>query len=1406
MKSSRLFLILTFFALLFFEVGKPFAQNNVVPTVDMEKLFVTTDRYFYKPGERILFSVRLLDENNRQLKEMSVVNVRLEQPNGQVVDSVSFRVLGGLYSAYVMLPQVGGVYKLTARTNYQNNAREPKIFSKDIYVQEYIEKSFFIEQKLSKNAFKPGDEVISDIHVSQPGGKDIEGLEVSCVLMVNGEPVSTQHGVTGVNGNLKRSFILPGKDIQDAYVTAYASYQGETEKDNHRITILRRDVNLQTFLGSGSNYLVAGLSNKVVVRSFDSHGNPRDISGYIKDNQGNIVTRFSSLHGGLAAVNITPQAGKRYTVHCPQAEKEVELPEVRSSGCVLEISETGKEFSAMLKGNRQTAMSIRIVGAGKVLGAVQVPAGNQPFKHNMSKGTLNSGIVGIVLMDSTNKVIARRLVMNLPAKHKFDINYDPEQVVPGQSLNIRYKSADNEQANFTMRIIDEQSLKQIKDRSHSIESWIYMGCELNGVIDEPKFYFNRDQRAAQSLDMLMIASKDLWRRSYLNGALKAIDGPLHQRVKAGISGVVRGNSYLQVVKGVRVTIANTSYSTVTDSVGYFEFLNLPGEVVSGEVKLFLKKGFERVEAPVHESQIWFDYGSGKPKGRLHYYFGHYGLYGLRSYNRKLPDIVYNTVPMPARNLSFNGDRTAATAQFVDGVRVTNAESLACMTIMRYVPPDFGYNEYFFFGEDEIGYQQPFYVTLYNYGYQRNQRNINYMNSGNQGTLVWWGDVQTDEEGEVEHFVTMPAQNGGYVIFCDGVTESGKLISASKPLLVKDAIESQAKVPQVLTYGDKALIRVKFVNQSNANKEVVYGTSINGIKKEDTLMLASGEVRFVPVILDIKFDQKNLQFAYYYQFDGLTRWSDVHSIQLVRRGELKTEAGSAYGNKIVTFDVNKLISESANFSFSAITDFQEVIKDVSERMIRQPHGCFEQVSSANYPNLLALKILRSSGRTDNTKVEDFIRNGYGKLVAYETPSKGFEWYGKNPPHTSLTAYGLLQFYLMKELDMKVDEVMFDRNLKWLLDQRDGQGGYRHVNGRYGFSGVHSDIQDAYITWVLSRITTLDLSLEITRIEQSMRTFDAYKAALLANIYANRGKYDKAKKTLEELNDHIETHVQRALKSAGSVMHSGGKSLDNQILALTLICMQHVPDYPEEKSMALMRTLMGNRTNYGFGATQANALCLEALSYYGDYFREIGKQQSYTVRLNGKDIMTYETELFKGKKFKIDLDDTKLLAGKNTLEVICGSETPAPFVYDLAWHEDGDGEQHNELGFDFTLSATDATVSDLVFANVAITNKTKEVKPQTVAVISLPGGFSVSPEELRTMQKEAVFDYYEIWGNEIHLYFLNLDSMERKTLRLALTANVSGDYYTQESYVYQYYTPEIKSSVNLKMVSIKEEVSP
>ncbi len=131
--------------------------------------------------------------------------------------------------------------------------------------------------------------------------------------------------------------------------------------------------------------------------------------------------------------------------------------------------------------------------------------------------------------------------------------------------------------------------------------------------------------------------------------------------------------------------------------------------------------------------------------------------------------------------------------------------------------------------------------------------------------------------------------------------------------------------------------------------------------------------------------------------------------------------------------------SLNVFPSSLADLQKGLDGI----LREPNGCFEQASTSNYPNVMTMQYMQQHDAADPAvigRTKDLLKKGYARLTGYECKQRGYEWFGGDPGHEALTAYGLMQFRDMEKV-FDVDPAMLGRTAEWLLARRDGHGGFQ-----------------------------------------------------------------------------------------------------------------------------------------------------------------------------------------------------------------------------------------------------------------------------------------------------------------------------------------------------------------------------
>src|SRR5438309_5272775 len=132
---------------------------------------------------------------------------------------------------------------------------------------------------------------------------------------------------------------------------------------------------------------------------------------------------------------------------------------------------------------------------------------------------------------------------------------------------------------------------------------------------------------------------------------------------------------------------------------------------------------------------------------------------------------------------------------------------------------------------------------------------------------------------------------------------------------------------------------------------------------------------------------------------------------------------------------------------------------------------EQTSSAAYPNILVVDYVKKA-RVASPKLllqaEQYLNVGYQKLLTFERPGGGFDWWGSGPPLVWLSAYGLQEFNDMAKV-YPVDRGVIDRTQKWLMKQRDKDGTWSNIGATHGETiasmGNPKLLLTSYVAWSL-----------------------------------------------------------------------------------------------------------------------------------------------------------------------------------------------------------------------------------------------------------------------------------------------------------------------------------------------------
>jgi TonB family protein len=468
----------------------------------------------------------------------------------------------------------------------------------------------------------------------------------------------------------------------------------------------------------------------------------------------------------------------------------------------------------------------------------------------------------------------------------------------------------------------------------------------------------------------------------------------------------------------------------------------------------------------------------------------------------------------------------------------------------------------------------------------------------------------------------------------------------------------------------------------------------------------------------------------------------------------------------------------------------------EAMLGIPAGCFEQTSSRNHPNVLILRLLRAHDISDPalaTRTRRFLEAGYRRLVSFESPSHGFEWFGADPASPVLSAYALVQLSDMKQVYDGVDSALLARTARSILDARDGAGGFRHTDGRGGaFARASDEVTAAYVTHALVRSGyARDLNREIARQRDRARSStDPYVLALatatLAHLDGSSGDVRRAARRLASMQDG-----DGAWPGADhSITRSGGSDRLVETTALAILALLDAGghDHAVENGIAFLE---GARRGGRWGATQATVLALEALTRHAETRRHTPRAGRIVVRLNGREVATESHGERLTETVRIGDLGAHLKAGENVFEIVSTGGAALPYSIDVTYRTRSPSSSvEAPLVLETALAEETVVMGETVRLTVTVQNPTRRGLPMALARIGLPAGLESQAWQLREHRERGVADFFETGPQEVVVYFRGLEPREARTVPLDLVAAVPGRYEAPASSAYLYYTDQEK----------------
>lgn len=1385
-----------------------------------ERLYVETDKTFYKPDETVWFSVFLKDEATFKNESASdIVHVELISPKGNTEKHLKIIAKDGIAAGdFDLAGLLGGIYKIKAYTEFQKNDINALLFEKEITIQSVVMPRLKMKMDFEQKAYGKSDVVNALLHLESNTNLPLANKDFSYKVKLDGNNYKDSKGTTDGKGDVKISFSLPD-DLKttDGVINILINYEGSTESISRSIPIVLNEITLNFFPEGGD--LVADIKNNLAFAATNEFGKPADIAGVIVDENDKEIAPFSSYHNGMGVVNFVPQKDINYKAKITKPagiDAIYNIPDAITKAYRLSAAATQRNVQLSIHTFQPETLNIIGQIRGKIYYAGSVNALKGENIVGINTAEMPIGVLQITLFDSKGIARAERLVfVNKDKQLNVSLTTNKKTYQPREKAAVSVRVTDENgmpvSGNFAVSVVDDNLLTYADDKQGMMRAKMLLESDLQQKVEEPNYYFEKNEKADKAIDLLMLTAG--WRR-YTWKQINSKDSVIinHRAERASLSGTVMNAQTNKPVAGAKLTLLKSKLSTTTDKDGKFE---LRGFTIAEDNQLEINAGKDLTSI-----QYIYDY-----QPDVVYYVGHRIYYdampmaaaggvrknvvqknvGLAEKEGDMVEaqmMVEDIKMMPVNNIEYKKDQAPVVA--IDEIQIEVAGYVAKEKIADG-------------RADKIAFkkpapEQPTYYRAKEFP-KKTYAKDDLVRDDFETTLYWNGNLATDQNGKANFEFTTNDLVSSFNIKVSGFGDDGQIGENNQKFFTQMPFSMDVKMPSQLVVGDKIDLPVFLKNNTespiNGNVTVantgcvIVANSSNPV----TIPAMSNALVYIPVEAAVPADTCEVTL----QFIGSNNIQTIElPIKVIAKGFPAAIAlSSQEKSKDYAVNIQNMVSGSLQVKFTAYPNIMgELMKGV-DAILREPHGCFEQTSSSNYPNIMALSYLRTMGVKDDAtekKAMDLLDKGYKKLIAFETKENGYEWFGAAPAHEALTAYGLMEFEDMRKV-YPVDNAMIERTKKLLLDKRDGNGGFKkNPRALDSFGGADEDITNAYIVYALTESGYKDLEKELNALEKSATSSkDPYIMALAANAFFNVGN-EKAGNEMLKMLDKAKNEYGSWTGKKHSITRSTGQALQLETTSLVALAIMKSKTANDNLLIGGIKYLVGSRSAIGgFSSTQATVLALKALTKYAEYSKKTTEAGDIEIYNNGKMIATKHYE--KEAKGDIEIKDLAQFfkQGINNVSVqYKNTKSALPYTVAINYNTTLPASD-KECKLDLTTTVVGdkkVKVGETIRLSTTLTNKTAEGQPMSVAIIGIPAGFTPQPWQLKELQDKKLVDFYEIFDNNVVCYYRALAPKAEKTINLDLKAEVPGSYDAPASSAYLYYTNENKVWRKIETVVVEK----
>lgn len=584
--------------------------NDYYNYCQKEKVFITTDKQYYKPGETIWFSAKVIDSQMPAIPSQELM-VKLYNKKGESIVGDKFLMNNGSTPGDLQIPDKlpGDQYFLIAYSSMKIDADQVfcTILNIDPAYSNQLIATVIAKDSISIAAQK--NELF--IHLCDLSGDIRKNFSLRYQLMNGKEVIETGKIKTDETGKAILPFTLPAKSNGEPFICELSDSKLEWKKEFFLPSNL--DPIIISFYPEGGT-IVADVTTKIGFTAHNKWGIPVNIEGSVINQDGKQVGIVKTITKGLGLFPVKNDENQKLKLVLSGKtgqNQSFDLPTTNASGLAFSVVKTDADFisSNLVFADKQKHIVVMTATNGSsiywaadleinAVGRVKIPTENLP-----------QGINLLSVFSNDKKLLASRLVfVDKKLLLKVEVLPEKNNLKQGEIMKLKIRLTDgNSQpvsGNISISIAD--SYRKTETAS-PIGEFQLIGAGLKTPFSLIPEAFKDQTINPALIDVFLIANQ-----------LKNFDWKKIMQFKAGnasdnytgansISGFVTDKNGRKVNKAKVSLVINKNMqlsSITTNEDGLFSFPNLDPENKNDysvkatdptgnlELKIELNKNFE----------------------------------------------------------------------------------------------------------------------------------------------------------------------------------------------------------------------------------------------------------------------------------------------------------------------------------------------------------------------------------------------------------------------------------------------------------------------------------------------------------------------------------------------------------------------------------------------------------------------------------------------------------------------------------------------------------------------------------------------------------------------------------------------------------------------------------------------